>query len=558
MNTQYLDLMEKTLSAYSDQHVLDYFARVQQEGLTEHGFARLTANIGILISHGRRRDLMETFLQMMDFCCRNMPHVKAANDFTVKEIIFCIRALEAAGEVVPPGKIAEWRQAFADLDREKCYTCFARKPDDEVYNWAAFTCVSEWMRFVDRIAPADMDFMDTQIASQLQWLDENGMYQDPHNPMVYDLVPRGLFCILLHFGYREKFYAELDECLRKTGVMTLKMQSSTGEIPYGGRSSQFMHNEAHLAIVLEYEACRYAKEGDMTMAGLCKLRVQMALDNIAGYLRQKPIRHVKNRFPTETGYGCEEYAYFDKYMITTASFLYAASLLCDDSILPAAGDSMNLYTWETAKSFHKVFLRNRGWFAEIDTCADPHYDASGLGRVHRRGAPSAICLSSPCAAEPSFRIGDRAALAGAIAPGVRQDGKWFFATSPEVKNKVISHGVDRDTVYAVMESIWPDGRRTEMNCRMKSDRLEIFLLGEGEIALQIPAFDFDGETRTEQVVAKHALEVHYQGWQCCYSSPEKIVDLLQTACNRNGYYRLYAVEGCNALSCKITIDPEKA
>ena len=56
MNTQYLDLMEKSLSAYSVQHVDDYFARVQHEGLTEHGFARLTANIGILISHGSRRN----------------------------------------------------------------------------------------------------------------------------------------------------------------------------------------------------------------------------------------------------------------------------------------------------------------------------------------------------------------------------------------------------------------------------------------------------------------------------------------------------------------------
>ena len=199
MNTQDLDLMEKTLSAYSLLHVDEYFSRVQNEGLTEHGFARLTANIGILIAHGRKRDLLERFLDMMDFCCKEMPRVKAANDFTVKEIIFCIQALEKACDVVTPECLTRWRQAFADLDREKCYTCFARKPYDKVYNWAAFTCVSEWMRMVDRIAPADMEFIDTQIASQLQWLDENGMYQDPGNPVVYDLVPRGLFVLLLHF-----------------------------------------------------------------------------------------------------------------------------------------------------------------------------------------------------------------------------------------------------------------------------------------------------------------------------------------------------------------------
>ena len=35
------------------------------------------------------------------------------------------------------------------------------------------------------------------------------------------------------------------------------------------------------------------------------------------------------------------------------------------------------------------------YFAEYDTNADFHYDANGLGRIHRLGAPSAICLSVP-------------------------------------------------------------------------------------------------------------------------------------------------------------------
>jgi hypothetical protein len=67
-----------------------YFARVRQEGLTEHGFARLTSDIGVLIAHDRRTDLRPRFLSMMDFCCAAMPHVKAANDFTVREIVTCI------------------------------------------------------------------------------------------------------------------------------------------------------------------------------------------------------------------------------------------------------------------------------------------------------------------------------------------------------------------------------------------------------------------------------------------------------------------------------------
>ena len=87
MKERYLSLMEKALSAYTNEQILKYFNDTQKNGLTEHGFSRLTCNIGILIAHGKRYDLKDLFLQMMDFCCENIPKVKAANDFSVREIV---------------------------------------------------------------------------------------------------------------------------------------------------------------------------------------------------------------------------------------------------------------------------------------------------------------------------------------------------------------------------------------------------------------------------------------------------------------------------------------
>ena len=49
----YLDLIEKTLSAYTTAHIDRYFDDVKRDGLKEHGFPRLTANIGILIANNR-------------------------------------------------------------------------------------------------------------------------------------------------------------------------------------------------------------------------------------------------------------------------------------------------------------------------------------------------------------------------------------------------------------------------------------------------------------------------------------------------------------------------
>ena len=315
---RYIDLMEQVLEAYSYEHIVAYFQSVQEKGLSEHGFPRLTANIGILLSHGRKQELLPIFLQMMDFCCEQIPLVKAANDFSVKEIILCIMALEEYGckasGIINEEKIRYWKQQLQTIVPQSCYSKYAHTPQDQVHNWALFAAVSEYTRIITGLGDT-MDFVELQLASQLQWMDENGMYRDRNEPMVYDLVPRGLFSILLHLGYRGKHYDEIDRHLRKAGLMTLKMQSVNGEIPFGGRSAQFVHNETHLAVIYEFEACRYAKEGNCELAGQFKAGVQKALDNIELWLSYHPISHVKNRFPLESKYGCEKYAYFDKYMI---------------------------------------------------------------------------------------------------------------------------------------------------------------------------------------------------------------------------------------------------
>ena len=61
MKKQYFDLMEQVLSAYTDEHIVRYFEDVKNNGLREHGFARLTSNIGILIAQGKRLDLRPVF-----------------------------------------------------------------------------------------------------------------------------------------------------------------------------------------------------------------------------------------------------------------------------------------------------------------------------------------------------------------------------------------------------------------------------------------------------------------------------------------------------------------
>ncbi len=557
---RYIDLMERTLEAYSYEHIEAYFKAVKEKGLSEHGFPRLTANIGILIAHGRKQELLPIFLQMMDFCCENIPRVKAANDFSVKEIIFCIMALEDWNSENPENISAEhiryWKQQLQTIVPHSCYTHYALTPQDQVYNWALFTGVSEYMRTITGLGDTK-DFIDLQLASQLQWMDENGMYRDqPNEPMVYDLVSRGLFSILLHFGYRGKYYNEIDRYLRKAGVLTLKMQSVTGEAPFGGRSNQFLHNEAHLSVVCEFEACRYAKEGNYELAGQFKAAVSKALENIEGWLSCRPVSHIKNRFSIDSKYGCEWYAYFDKYMITTASFLYAAYLICDDTIPKTVPVWEAPHTLCTSDDFHKIFMNAGGYFLEFDTRADMHYDASGLGRVHKNGAPSAICLSVPCCANPNYELNLEETVNISLCPGYIQNGETFFAADTGSCYKLIglSHS---DTMASVAFQVTlPNEQNISANYTVDVFGVQINVSGEGEVVHMLPAFVYDGEVTSKIKADTNHLTVTYKGYCCKYTTDGEIVDSGKMGGNRNGHYRMHYAKAVTTLSVTIEIFKE--
>ena len=548
-----IEIIDRTLDAYSDAHILRYFSDVKENGITEHGFPRLTANIGILIAHGRRTDLLPLFTEMMDLCCDFFTKgIKAANDFSVKEIVFCLLELERAG-VFPTEKTDAWRSDLAKIDNRKCYTQYAHTPDDIIYNWACFSGVSEQLRKYASIA-SDDEFIDNQMGSQLQFFDSNGMYRDPHDPMVYDFVTRGLFAVALHFGYNGRYAEQMDSLLRTAGLMTLKMQSVTGEIPYGGRSAQFLHNEAHVALVCEYEASRYQREGNHALASRFKHAADLAFHNINLWLSEPVIRHVKNRYPLESGFGCEPYAYFDKYMITAASFAYVAYLFADDSIEPVADVPTPPLT-RTSENFHKIFLSAGDYFAELDTNADPHYDASGLGRLHRAGAPSAICMSVPCTDTPSYKIASGDAIPLAIAHAVYGKGKWHFATNPAVTTdyRVLAHGADDAAASVKIATRVALDRTVFGEYTLSADGLSIALSGDGRIGLMLPAFDFDGSESTRVTATDCTLSIHHRGWVCEYTTDGELVDLGSVGENRNGRYRAFVAAASDRLSVRIRI-----
>ena len=332
------------------------------------------------------------------------------------------------------------------------------------------------------------------------------------------------------------------------------MLSVTGELAFGGRSNQFLHNEAHCALIFEYEAARYAELGDFDTAARFKAAAIRSLDNIDLWLQQQPITHIKNCFDRSTSYGCENYAYFDKYMITAASFLYVAYLFCDDTIPAGKLDDIAGDCWQSSEHFHKLFLRAGEYFAEYDYCADYHYDASGLGRLHRKDAPAALALSTPGSNTPIYTINADDAAAFAIAPEILRGTRWLSGAEPDVTHRVRSCSARNETASAEVDCIWNNGAAVRCSYLLDKNGLQVTAAGEGMVGMMLPAFEFDGKNTPEISNDGTTLTVKYQGWICAYSIADGTIrDTGRKGYNRNGHYKLFRAESDKKLLVKITI-----
>ncbi len=564
----YLDLMQLAVRAYTEEHIARYIDDVRQNGLREHGYPRLVANIGILLAHGRDLHRLSYFPDMMTLCCEEIPTAKArngggvGNDFSIKEIVFCLQELEEAG-TFDRSLTDAWRASLATVDPYRAYSCIAPTPPKIVGNWAAFAAASEQTRNAAGIGSEDA-FIHNQILSQLLVFDEHGMYRDPHEPLVYDMVTRLQLALTLDRGYCGEGRTALEEHLHRSALPTLYMQSVSGEIPFGGRSNQFLHNETFYAALCEYYATHYHRKGNDALAGQFKSAARLAVKSLEPWLSGDEIYHVKNRYPKDSLIGCEGYAYFDKYMVTMGSWAYLAYRFADDEIteLPCPAE-IGGYVWSTSPHFHKTFLNAGSYAVETETNADFTYDSSGIGRIHRRGAPSAICLSVPfpCAAT-TYHLSAPNPSPLAISGGVRQaDGSWQFSSAKGTLYTLTEQTASAQRASVTYACTLSGGSRLTQAITVDASGVTLTVTGDGEVGIELPIFVSDGKCTSDYAMADKTLAVHYQDWLCrtCASHPLQLsrdTDGTPTVYqNRNGLYHRAVVTAQGSVQIHIEILP---
>ena len=555
--SQYIDIIDVVINAYSDERIHDYISQVRKDGLSEHGFPRLTVALGILLAHGRRSDKRELFVEMMDLCCEQIPiafphHSHAGNEFSVREVVSCLLLLEDK-QTFPKEITENWRKLLQKIDPSTCYKVIASEPPRRINNWAAFGAASEQARKYAGIGCED-HFINNQIASQILSFDENGMYRDPNEPMVYDIITRLQLSAAMFYGYDGPHREVLSQLLETGGKQTLYMQSVTGELPYGGRSNQFLHNEADIAALCEFEACRHKQLGNLKLAGQFKSAANLATAKLSQYLNGDQMHHIKNAFPNDSQFGCEGYGYFNKYMVTVASIIYLAYLFADDSIEPVPCPAeAEAFVYRTSDYFHKTFCKFGEYFVEYDTAADFHYDANGLGRVHRKGAPSMICLSVPCAKDPNYHIDTDNPSNLSICGGMWISDTGVFGCEPETEYTLIEQKITETEGKLVWSCKLPNGGKYTESCILSSEGVYLKFEGDGDLCCRLPVFAWDGENQSDIHVSKNKIIISFDGWTCCYETDGVIQNSNSLYANRNGHYQAYTATKSSELNVWISI-----
>ncbi len=539
--------------------------------------ARFIAALAPLIGAGRCADLLPAVALSLDAVTEQMTRPRDSDgapkspDFFTRDVMLGIRFV---GPKVAPERLARWRNNLAAVHPDDFYWGHTR---EDPANWVVYAIVGEHLKTQASIADTG-EWFEREIARQLHRFTAGGMYRDPGCPVTYDLTVRQGFSWMLFNGYDGEHRAVLDELLRRGALTMLAALSPTGEAPCGGRSNQFHIAEGMMACICEYEARRYA-QANPALAGAFKRQAHLALQATLPWLQNgQQWWYIRNRFAPETRHGCESYTDLSCYALLAANLFGVAYLLADDEIAEGATPSdIGGFCWEWEPDFHRIFATCQGTHLQLDTRGQEGYDATGLGRFHRRGVPTYLGLSVPFPQDPHFPTSIAPPAHNfALGPGWRDDtGNWVYLADYQANDwelEVLEENVSR--VRFALTYHLPDEHRVREQYTLTAGGVKIVASIEpacAEICLVVPVFETDGvvaadiTARGDEITATvvdpdwqpDAPNRRYTFTATVEGVPLELTD--QRIPNRNGIYRV-AVARCGdaQITCRLRLGTQAA
>lgn len=414
----YLDLAERIMrTAVNWQHESGMVIDPYLKNEANSGSARFVGALGQLIKAGRCLDLVDACIKSYEHCLSRLEEVASYPEFWTKELVY---GWEALHDKIDGERRERWRQTWLSHDPRHYYGCVTEQLS---HNFWVFALAGEFLKQKAGLE-GDMDLVDEGIGLLLNDFTELGMYRDPNDPMIYDTVVTQQFALIMDCGYDGKWAQTIDELCRRAGLTSLLYQSATGQMPFGGRSNQYHFGEGHFSCLCESLASRCRRKGDDVMAAVFKRAARRAaLSTSAWVLEMIPFRHLKQGFPPAMLHGIDAYGSAGVYALLAASLFGTAYHLADDTIEEVVTPAeLGGYVVDLWPAFHKVFAGCGGYSIEIDTKADHHYDATGLGAVHKIDIRPETALSASLSHDANYLTNTTVRHTHASLPIIQRPG----------------------------------------------------------------------------------------------------------------------------------------
>lgn len=469
-----------------------------------------------------------------------------------------------------------WRPATTALPGPATYTATTRLAGGgSCHNYAASAATAEWLRLEHGLG-GDREWLETKLACCLAWVTAGGLFRDPGDPMLYDLMVRQNFTELLAHGYDGQWQSRLETALERAGMLTLATLAPTGFAPPGGRSNLLLHNEAMLCAVCEFQARHWSRSGRTEVAAAFREAALRAVQAVLPFTREAPVRATKNWFPPHTRHGKDSgYGEYSNYLLLAASLFARNALLADDALpaltTPLAAHGAFLHLWP---EFHRTFVTCGDTHAVVDIRAQAGYDATGIVRFVRAGAPPALALALGIPETPHHVLAQgEPGRAAAMGPcWQRTDGQWCSLASMGAE---IEHVDCAGEAPAPGRILWrmtwhfrtagdPGGgpvTEIEQCFALRPGELEITVRVTGVIAalgFEVPCLAFDGRDHAHVEAGEDGVQVCLGGW--CFrvtvqGATTCELDPIERA-NRQGVYRIarFTVPGTR-LTAHLALHP---
>ncbi|MDD3927491.1 MAG: hypothetical protein PHT33_12625 [bacterium] len=543
--------------------------------------ARFACPAAILFRERKRADLLEPASRALSQLAGGiLKRAVTGDDPRPAVLALCMKEMIIAYDIlhdyVEDDRAEIWHKALAAIDPNIAYNVMpelaaGQRPN----NYGSSACIAEWLRFRYGLAD-ERNWIEQQLNLQMPFFTGLGMYRDPGDPHLYDLAVRHNLSELLQYGYDGPLRDRLQELLRRTGLVTLQMVSPCGYAPFGGRSNLYLHNEAMLAYICEYQALQYMKQRRPEAAASFREVSMRSIRAVVPYVQAEPVHNIKNFFDPSTRHGKDRgYGEYAVYALLSASLFARTALLADDAIEssqePPASRGCLLHVWP---AFHKVFATCGNTQAVVDTRCQKGYDATGLGRLQHKGAPPDLALSMGIAAEPHYHVHEAlTGRAAAIGPCWRLiSGEWvsLAAMSDAIEDVVFTEkavspqGVEWSLSWSV------NSAHAEANAvstvtqsyRLISGCLYIRTAVSGcydRLGLEVPCLVDNGAGEAQIQLLEQGLSVTFKGWIFRAEMPEAEACIMEDGlyANRGARYRLVRMETtAPVFEAVISIGPE--